>query len=182
MVECALHKLILVNQTNSGVIKLTKILNPTRRSLLLSVVGILKSPLSCLLQGACRVGLPVIGDFLIKGIVQVRCRHKSLDGKKHGSDLEGRRPFGLEDIKADSTEFVDVGVIDFCSEKDLWRNHGVVVWQKELAVKDTTLVGSFGGPSDFHIEVAEVFFRWLSIDSDNGVLSKSLSFLKKVRP
>ena len=44
----------------------------------------------------------------------------------------------LQDVQTDSAEAVDVGVIDFGEETDLGRGHGVVVWQKELELEDST--------------------------------------------
>lgn len=44
----------------------------------------------------------------------------------------------LEDVQADSTEAIDVGVVDLGEEADLGWCHGVVVGQEELELEDAT--------------------------------------------
>lgn len=49
----------------------------------------------------------------------------------YGDDLT------LQDVQADSTETIDVGVIDLGKETDLGRSHGVVVGKEQLELEDS---------------------------------------------
>jgi hypothetical protein len=55
-------------------------------------------------------------------------------------NLEGRRPLVLEDIKADATHFVNVGVVDLGHKIHERRRHRVVRRQKQLKLERATLV------------------------------------------
>ena len=114
---------------------------------------------------------------MVQGVVQVGERHQGLDREQHRSDLQGWRPLVLEDIEADSAKLVNVGVVDLGSEEDLGWNHGVLLGQEELAVKDSALVRGLGRAGNLNEEVSGILLVWLSIDSYNWVLSKSLGLL-----
>lgn len=43
----------------------------------------------------------------------------------------------LQDVQANSTETIDVGVIDLGKETDLGRSHGVVVGKEQLELEDS---------------------------------------------
>ena len=144
-----------------------------------SVVGVLESPFLSLLDGRLLVSLPGISNFLIQRIIQVGQRHQGLDWEQNRSDLESRRPLVLQDVETDSAKLVDVGVVDLGSEQNLWWDHGVLIWQEKLTVEDATFVWSLAWTSDLHVEVSGIGFVWLSINTHNWVLSKSLGFLVK---
>ena len=137
----------------------------------------MKGPFLGFGNGSILIVLPVVGDRLIKGVIQVWKRHQSLDGEEHGSDLQCWRPLVLEDIKADSAELINVGVVDLGSEEHLWWDHWVLIRQEEFAVEDASLIWSFSWTSDLNEEVSEVLLVWLGVDSNNWILSESLSFL-----
>jgi hypothetical protein len=42
----------------------------------------------------------------------------------------------LEDIETDAAELIDVGMVDFGQESDLWWGHGVIIWKEQLELKD----------------------------------------------
>ena len=65
------------------------------------------------------------------------------------------------------TQLVNVRVVDFSSEKNLGRNHWVLVWQEKLSIEETALVRSLSRASNLHKEVAGVTLTGLSINSDN---------------
>jgi hypothetical protein len=82
--------------------------------------------------------LPLLGHSLIKRIFWVGCAEESLDTEQNCADLESRRPVVLQNVQADATEPVDVGVID-ASQKAYPRwAHGVVVREEELEVELST--------------------------------------------
>lgn len=145
---------------------------------LVSVVGVLERPLLGLLDGSLLVRLPGISDLLIQWVIQVGQGHQSLNGEQDRSDLKGWRPLVLQDVEADSPELVNVGVVDLRSEKHLWWNHGVLIWQKELAVEDAALVWSLTWTSNLDEEVSGVVLVWLSVDANDWVLCKSLRLLQ----
>lgn len=44
----------------------------------------------------------------------------------------------LENIETDTTELVNVGMIDFGQESDLGRGHWIVIWKEQLKLKNAT--------------------------------------------
>jgi hypothetical protein len=44
----------------------------------------------------------------------------------------------LEDVKTDTAELIDIGMIDLGQEANLGRSHGVVVWEEELELEDAS--------------------------------------------
>lgn len=72
-------------------------------------------------------------------------------------------------------------MVDLSSEKNLGRDHGVLVWQEKLAVEDATFVWRLGWSCDFDVEVSGVALVWLSVNANNWILGKSLSFLHRQR-
>jgi hypothetical protein len=111
--------------------------------------------------------LPEISNFLIKWIIEIWERHQSLDGEENRSDLECWGPLVLQDIEADSSELVDIWVVDLGSEQNLWWNHWVLFWQEELAVEDTSFVWGLSWTGNLDVEMSVVLFIWFSIDSNN---------------
>ena len=65
-------------------------------------------------------------------------------------------------------------MVNLSSEKHFWWNHRILVWQEKLCSKQTTFKWSLGWSRYFHEEVTEVVCIWLSIDTNDGILSKSL--------
>ena len=127
----------------------------------------LQSPFFRSLDSSFLILFPEISDFLIKWIVQVWKRHQSLDGEEHGSNLESRRPFVFQNIKANSTQLIDIWVIDLGSEKDLWWHHRILIWQEEFTVEKTSFIWSLSWTSNFDVEMSIVRFIWLSVDSND---------------
>ena len=142
-----------------------------------SVVGELQGPFLGCLDGCLLISLPCIGDLLIQGIVQVGQRHQGLDGEEHRSDLESWWPLVLEDVEANSAEFVDVWVVDLSSEEDLGWDHWVLLRQEERAGENTAFVRSFSWSGNLEEEMSWVLLIWLGVNSNNWILCKSLSFL-----
>lgn len=84
-----------------------------------------------------------------------------MDGEEDSADLQGGGPvvcrevscvsfciwkylgvrLTLEDVEADATQLVDVGVVDLGKEADLGRGHGVVIREEEFELEDATCVG-----------------------------------------
>jgi hypothetical protein len=46
----------------------------------------------------------------------------------------------LQNVQADSTEAIDVWVVDFGKEADLGGSHGVVVGQEQFELEDSTWI------------------------------------------
>lgn len=60
---------------------------------------------------------------------------EGLDGEEDGADLKGGRPLVLEDVQADATELVDVGMVHLGQEADLGRGHGVIGGEEEFQLE-----------------------------------------------
>ena len=58
-------------------------------------------------------------------------------------------------------------MVDLGSEEDFGRDHGVLIWQEELAVEDASFVWGFTWPGNFDEEMSEILWIWFSVDSNN---------------
>lgn len=92
-----------------------------------------------------------------------------MDGKQDGSNLLSGGPVVLEDVKADSTESVNVGVVDLGQKADLRGAHWVVFGQEQLELEHATLVRALCGAVNGDIEVADVVLVGHSGDSGDGI-------------
>lgn len=117
-----------------------------------SCFGVLLGPIPGCLNGSVLILFPSLSDVVCQWVVWVRGTKQGLDGEQNGSDLEGGRPVALkgvslclweespcltlQHVQADSSESVDVGVVDLCEEADLGWSHWVVVGQEEFQLED----------------------------------------------
>ncbi len=85
-------------------------------------------------------------------------------------ELEHRSPIALEDVQADATKLVNVGVVDLGVEEDLGRTHRVVFGQQDLGFELPIFVGSVGRSADFDVEVPAVVRIGVDIDPLDLVL------------
>jgi hypothetical protein len=92
--------------------------------------------------------------------------------------LEGWGPFVLEDIKADSTELIDVWVEYLGSKQHFGSDHWVLFWEEEFAVEKTTFVRSISWTGNLDEEMSKILLIWLSVDTYDWVLLKSLCFFQ----
>lgn len=116
--------------------------------------GVLAGPLLRSRNRAVLVLLPVLGHVGGQGVVGVGGTQQGLDRQQNGSDLQGGRPvvcgqvmsvsaramrgdsqsarvlLTLQNIQADATQLVDVGVVDLGEETNLGGHHGIVVCQE----------------------------------------------------
>ena len=84
----------------------------------------------------------MFGNTFVEGIIKVGSRKQNLDGQQDRSDLEGWAPLVLQDVEADASKLVDVGVVDLRAEENLGWSHGVLLGEEELAVEEAAFVGS----------------------------------------
>lgn len=84
------------------------------------------------------IDLPLLRNCFVERVFWVWCPKQSLYAEEDGSDLKSWGPVVLENIKTDSAQSVDVGVIDAGQKSYAWRAHGIVVWQKKLELEDAT--------------------------------------------
>mgnify|MGYP006117881361 CR=1 FL=1 len=143
-----------------------------------SVVGIVESPFFSLLDSTIFILFPVISDTLIERVIKIWSSHQWLDGEEDSSDLEGWWPLVLQDIKADSTKLINIWVVDFGSEKNLWSNHWILIREEEFTGEQSSFIRSLGWTSNLNKEMSEIGLVWLGVDSDNRVLGKSLCFFE----
>ena len=78
-----------------------------------------------------------------------------MDRQENGSYLKCGRPvtyrhvsrllnasclgrYTLEDIETDAAKLINVGVVDFGQEPDLWWGHWVVIWEEKLELENAT--------------------------------------------
>ena len=65
------------------------------------------------------------------------------------------------------TNFVDVWMVDLGSEKYFWRNHWVLVRKEKFSCEHSSFVRSVFRSSYLDMEVSEIAFVRLGVDSDD---------------
>lgn len=78
---------------------------------------------------------PVLCDIVGKRVLGVGSTQKGLDWKQNGTNLKSRSPLILEDVQADATQLVDIGVVDLRQKTNLGCVHRVILRQEQLQLK-----------------------------------------------
>jgi len=100
--------------------------------------GILSSPFSGSSLVFRLVSLVDLSDLWHQRIIWVGVSQQGADGEENLGDGKGWGPLLLEDIEADRSVGVDVGVIDSCGEVDLWWLEWVVSWEMDVQEENTS--------------------------------------------
>lgn len=85
--------------------------------------------------------------------------------------MECWRPFILQNVQANSSQLVDIWVVNLGSEQNLWWHHRVFIRQEKLAIEETSLVRSLCWAGDFDVEMSVILLIWLRIDSNNCIIN-----------
>ena len=120
--------------------------------------SILSSPFSGSGLKLCLVSLVDLSDLRHQRVIWVRVRQQGADREEHLGDGKGRRPLVLENIKADATVRVDVGVVDPGGELHLGRLEGVVGRERDVQEKQTAYVRRVIGAHDSGLPLELVLF------------------------
>ena len=86
------------------------------------------------------IALENVGNLRDKRVIWVGVGQQGADGKQNLGDGEGGRPLVFEDVEADRTIAVDVHVINFRCERNLWRLEGVVGWEVDVQEEHALMV------------------------------------------
>ena len=70
--------------------------------------------------------------------------------------MEGGRPLVLQDIEADSSESVNVRVVDLGTEEDLGSNERILFRKEKLQGEKSTFIGRVSGASNLDEEMSGV--------------------------
>jgi len=118
---------------------------------------ILASPLSSRGLVSCAVGLVDVGNLRNKRVVGVRvCQHRA-DGKEDFADGQSRAPLVTQNVQADASIRVDVGVVNAGGEVDLGRLEGVVGREMNGEEEDAARVRGLSGAHDGRLPVKQIF-------------------------
>ena len=120
--------------------------------------GVLAGPLAGGSFVLLAVALVLVGDVGHQGVVRVGVREQRRDGEQHLADGEGGRPLVLEDVQADASVGVDVGVVDLRDELELGGLEGVVRGEVDVQEEDAARVGGVVGAHDRGLPVEGVAF------------------------
>jgi hypothetical protein len=71
-------------------------------------------------------------------------------------------------------------VVDLSSEQHLWRNHWVLFREEKFAIEESTFIRSISWSSNLDVEVSEVLFVWLSVDSNNYIKRSATQFTRSL--
>jgi len=113
--------------------------------------GVLFGPLLGLLDVLGVVAFEDAGDFRDERVVWVGVAQERADGQQDLADGQCRRPLRSQYVQADRSVRIDVGVIDLCSEANLWRFKRVISWEVNCQKENSSL-------------------KWRVIRSHNGCL------------
>jgi hypothetical protein len=131
--------------------------------------GVLDRPLGGLSLVLVVVALEFEGGV---GVQSVVCVGRLDNGKNRLDDkvsAESGNPCCVNCLSADLTSLViDVGVIDFGDELDLWRFEGIVVVEVEVHNKLATDEGSLFGAVDNQVPVEKVVVHDLDFNARNS--------------
>jgi hypothetical protein len=121
--------------------------------------GVLAGPLAGggLVLGA--VALEDIGDVGHERVVGVSISEQGADGEQHLRDGECGAPLVLEDVQANATIAVDVGVVYFSDELNLWGLERVVRGEVDVQEEHTTGEGRVVGAHDSGLPMEVVSIR-----------------------
>ncbi len=72
--------------------------------------------------------------------------------------LKRGTPFILQNVEANSAQPVNVGVVDFGQEANFRGDHGIILWQVKLQLKNATFVRRTCGPGDYNVKVSKILF------------------------
>jgi len=91
------------------------------------------------------------------------CDKKKQDREKKDNDddnnaphLQRGRPLVLEDVQANSSELINVRMINTCQEANFRRSHGVAFGQEHFQAKVAALKGPPDGPGQDDIKVPRI--------------------------
>lgn len=108
--------------------------------------GVFPGPLLGELGVPVPVGLVDPGDLGDQRVVRIGVAEEGTDGKEDFTDGEGWGPLGSQDVQADGTVGVDVGVVDLCCEGNLgWLERvvcGEVYGEEEHATLKRAVAGT----------------------------------------
>lgn len=124
---------------------------------------------------------------------------KRLDTQENSANLESRGPSILQDVQANSSKLINIGMVQLCEEanlkrrmnkrnkktktvlenKNLWRNHGVISRKKQLQFENASFIWGRLRASNDDIKVSQVLSMRFGRDPRSRFLHKSLCFLKK---
>lgn len=131
------------------------------------------------------VGIPELGSLTIEGrgtekrisngyfqdrglTLLVGLAEQALQRQKHRADVQDGAPLVLENIQADATLHVDIGVVDGSGEADLRRYVRIAGREVEAQLESEPGVGSIGGSHDGTVPDSEVAVMRECTDTRGG--------------
>mmetsp|Transcript_31338 Transcript_31338/g.57827 ORF Transcript_31338/g.57827 Transcript_31338/m.57827 type:complete len:211 (-) Transcript_31338:4-636(-) len=115
-----------------------------------------------------------LGD---KRIIRVGVREQRANGQQDLGDGQSRAPLILEDIKANATTGIDVGVVNLGGEVDLWGLERVVRREADVECKDASLERRVSRSHDRGLPVEQVIPHRSRAAVGRRVLREVLEFL-----
>ena len=149
------------------------LLRPTRR--LLHRKTLCKLP--CSPESFWLILLPNFSNLIVQGIIRIRGRKQGLNRKKHSPNLQRWRPLVFEDIQTNSSQLVDIRVINLGQESNFWWSHGIVSREKEFQLKDSIFIRRISWSFNSNCEIPQIIFVGGSTDTGDGFRNQTLCFL-----
>jgi hypothetical protein len=95
------------------------------------------------------------------------------------ADVESEGPPVFQDFQADRPEFVNVRVEDLGLEQESRGFQGIILWEDELCVEFSALIGSAFGARYLGEEMSVISRAHLNIDRIDWMLLQHLHFLRE---
>jgi hypothetical protein len=121
--------------------------------------GVLAGPLTgggLVLRAVALVNVSDVGH---ERVVGVGISQQGADGEQHLGDGECGGPLILKDVQANATIAVDIGVVNFGDELNLWGLEGVVSGEVDVQEEHTAGEGGVVGAHDGGLPVEMVGLR-----------------------
>lgn len=118
------------------------------------------------------VGLVDMGDLRDEGIVGVGIGQHRADRQQDLGDGKSGRPLIPQDIQANTTVGVDVGVVNPGGEVHLRRLERIVCGEGDAKEKDTGRIGTVGGSHDSSLPVEKIITDGASGAGAGGITSE----------
>ena len=104
-------------------------------------------------------------------VLPVRVLEKAVDEFNRVLESEHRIPVLLQLLKADSAILVDVRMIDFGLELDLWRGRRVLSWDGHRQEENAISVGALGWGHQSDTKLADIIILWVNRELELIILA-----------
>ena len=123
-------------------------------------LGILLSPFTCSGLEFRSIALVELGDLWHERVIGVGVGEERGDGEQNFRDGECGRPLVLEDVQADGSVCVDVGMVDLGDEVAFGWPEGIIGGEVDVEEEDASCIWTIFWTDDGCLPVELVVLSW----------------------